>query len=139
MESQIRDIPGYYYGKSRIKGLALYNLLIRHKDKEKKKYFKIQNNSPASSAYSSQDVKRRKTRDEKNEERAEEAFRQRGRIQRSKILDAPLAGQILSRELGQYGRLDAAHVYSRGLVPQGRYVPSRSILYILLIRTNTGV
>jgi hypothetical protein len=98
-------------------------------DKEKKKYFKIQNNSPASSAYSSQDVKRRKTRDEKNEERAEEAARQRGCIRRSRILEAPLAGQILSRELGQCGRLDAAQIFSQGLVPQGRYVPSQSILY----------
>lgn len=89
-------------------------------DKEKKKYFKIQPNggAPASSAYSSQDVKRRKTRDERAEARALGIALQRGRIKRSKVMAAPLAGGLLNRENGQ-GSLDVAQVLAEGLVPQG--------------------
>ncbi|RDL38246.1 uncharacterized protein BP5553_02586 [Venustampulla echinocandica] len=94
------DIPGYYY------------------DKEKKKYFKIQSGSPASAAYSSQDVKRRKTRDEKTEATAFAIARQKGRIHRPKLLREPLTGGILAREQGQ-GTLRAPDACARGLVAQG--------------------
>jgi hypothetical protein len=93
-------------------------------DKEKKKYFKIQTSSaaPASSAYSSQDVKRRKTRCERAEARALSIARQRGRMKRSKIMAEPLAGGLLTRENGQHG-LDTAQILAGGLVPQG-YISS---------------
>jgi hypothetical protein len=93
-------------------------------DKERKKYFKIQPNggAPASSAYSSQDVKRRKTRDERAEARALGIVRQRGRIKRSKMMANSFAGGLLSRESG-HGSLDTAQVLAEGLVPQG-YISS---------------
>jgi hypothetical protein len=93
-------------------------------DKEKKKYFKIQPNGggPVSSAYSSQDVKRRKTRDERAEARALGIARQRGRIKRSKMMANSFAGGLLSRESG-HGSLDNAQVLAEGLVPQG-YISS---------------
>ncbi|TVY55531.1 hypothetical protein LCER1_G003129 [Lachnellula cervina] len=124
MDGQIRDIPGYYY------------------DKEKRKYFKIETKSPAGSAYSSQDVKRRKTVDDDKEKRAKQAIREQGRICRSKILEASLAGQILSRELGQCHGLDAAQLLSGGLVPQGRLPaflgPNCNPLFTLFPRTDLG-
>jgi hypothetical protein len=89
-------------------------------DKEKKKYFKIQSSSaaPSSSAYSQQDVKKRKLNDKKAESRATAVARERGRIKRSKILLEPLAGGLLERENGQDG-LDTAQILAGGLVSQG--------------------
>jgi hypothetical protein len=89
-------------------------------DKEKKKYFKIQSSSaaPSSSAYSQQDVKKRKLNDKKAESRATAVARERGRIKHSKILLEPLAGGFLRRENGQDG-LDTAQILAGGLVSQG--------------------
>ncbi|TVY35631.1 hypothetical protein LSUB1_G004755 [Lachnellula subtilissima] len=124
MDGQIRDIPGYYY------------------DKEKRKYFKIETKSPAGSAYSSQDVKRRKTVNDDKEKREKQARRERGRICRSKILEASLAGHILSRELGKRHGIDATQLLSDGLVPQGRLPafpgPNRNALFTLFHRTDLG-
>ena len=89
-------------------------------DKEKKKYFKIQSSgaAPPSSAYSQQDVKKRKLNDEKAKSRATAVARERGRIKRSKRLLEPLAGGFLEREYGQDG-LDTAQILAGGLVSQG--------------------
>lgn len=89
-------------------------------DKEKKKYFKIQSSgaAPPSSAYSQQDIKKRKLNDAKAESRALTIARERGRVKRSKILSEPLAGGLLARENGQDG-LDTAQVLAGGLVSQG--------------------
>ena len=89
-------------------------------DKEKKKYFKIQSSgaAPPSSAYSQQDVKKRKLNDQKAESRATAVARERGRIKRSKILLEPLAGGLLERENGQDG-LDTAQILAGELVSQG--------------------
>lgn len=104
-------------------------------DREKKKYFKTQSNVPAGSAYSSQDVKKRKARDAEEAEEKAEAVRQKGRIQRSKILQALVAGHLLSRELGNYGRPDIAQIYSAGLVP----VPLRGTNLDLLTRRDSCI
>lgn len=143
MDGQIRDIPGYYYGKLGRNGHVLVQPANTvHIDKEKRKYFKIETKSPAGSAYSSQDVKRRKTVDDDKEKRAKQAIREQGRICRSKILEASLAGQILSRELGQCHGLDAAQLLSGGLVPQGRLPaflgPNCNPLFTLFPRTDLG-
>ncbi|KAE9372054.1 hypothetical protein N431DRAFT_544817 [Stipitochalara longipes BDJ] len=102
MDRPAREIPGYYY------------------DKEKKKYFKIQPSgvAPPTSAYSQQDVKKRKLNDEKAASRALAIARERGRIKRSEILSKSLAGVLLARENGQDG-LDTAQVFAGGLVSQG--------------------
>jgi hypothetical protein len=93
-------------------------------DNEKKKYFKIQASSaaPSSSAYSAQDVKRRKTRDQMSEARSLGLARQKGRIRRSKVTEEPLAGGLLEREHGRLlheRSLDTAQILAGGLVPQG--------------------
>ncbi len=92
-------------------------------DKEKKKYFKIQasGSAPASSAYSNQDVKRRKLLDEREAAATREKKRQKGRIRHPRILEEPLASGILRRECG-HGQLDSAKVFAGGLVRRG-YVP----------------
>lgn len=124
-----RDLPGYYYGKHKTVLRAIIPFANTILDGEKKKYFKIQENSPAGSAYSSQDVKRRKLRDEKNVERAEAEARQQGRIRRAAILQAPLAGHILHREIEQVPRyrLDGARIYCQGLLPRGRLARHMSV------------
>ena len=48
--------------------------------------------------------------------------RQKGRIQRSKVLSEPLAGGILAREQGQTV-LNAGHVWAQGIHAQG-YLPT---------------
>jgi hypothetical protein len=107
--------------------LTLYFVRLDTKcriDKEKRKYFKIQASSaaPASSAYSSKDVKRRKLQDERSEAVTLRIARQRGRIQKSRILCEPMAGGFLAREQGQAG-LDVPRIYAGGLVQQG-YLPA---------------
>ncbi|KAG4442239.1 hypothetical protein IFR05_002288 [Cadophora sp. M221] len=102
MAGFVGDIPGMYY------------------DQEKKKYFKVQPSSagPASSAYSSQDVKRRKLRDEHGAKAARDQARQKHRIQHSKLLTEPLIGGVLQREYGNDG-LEPARILAGGLVRQG--------------------
>lgn len=101
------DIPQY----------SITNTLL---DEEKKKYFKIQASSagPASSAYSSEDVKRRKLRDEKEAEAARFQERRKYRIRRSNILQERLAGGLLQRECGHAG-FEPARIFAGGLVPRG--------------------
>jgi len=73
MNNQIREIPGYYYG--RCYKVQLYFLQplnnLGNPDKEKRKYFKVLPHGavPSSSAYSSETVKKRKLQDEKLEVR----------------------------------------------------------------------
>ncbi|KAJ8071090.1 hypothetical protein OCU04_001433 [Sclerotinia nivalis] len=100
--SQAPELPGYYY------------------DSEKKKYFKVQANAPSSSAYSSQDVKRRKIDDENTKAQSLKVQRNVGRIKRARILEAPIAGGFLSREFGQ-PCLDtvAASSYAQTLIKTG--------------------
>jgi hypothetical protein len=91
-----------------------------NKDRGKNKYFKIQASStaPASSAYSSQDVKRRKLQDERSEAVAFGIAQQRGRIQRARILQEPVMGGFLAREQGHL-RLDASQIFAAGLYEHG--------------------
>ena len=91
-------------------------------DTKSEKYFAIQANyaSPASSAYSSQDVKRRKLRDEKEVEAAKKKERQARRIRQARILHEPLAGGSLRRETGIDG-FDPAQILAGGLVPRGHH------------------
>ncbi|KAH7370751.1 hypothetical protein BKA65DRAFT_23918 [Rhexocercosporidium sp. MPI-PUGE-AT-0058] len=102
MAGFVGEIPGMYY------------------DQEKKKYFKIQASSagPASTAYSSQDVKRRKLRDEKAAEAARDKERRNRRIQQSNVLTQPLVGGALQREYGNDG-FEPARILAGGLVRQG--------------------
>jgi len=125
MNGEVLEIPGYYYGiAAALCFFYVRALTWKRADKEKKKYFKVQASStaPPTSSYSSQDVKRRKTRDERAEARALGMVRRKGCIQRSKVLEAPSAGGFLAREHGQ-GGLDGAQVFVGGLAPQG-YIPS---------------
>jgi len=142
MEENFREIPGYYYGKKETTTCAVVHSANTISDKEKKKYFKIQENSPASSAYSSQDVKRRKARDEKNEEKAEADARQKGRVRRADIVKTSLSGHIFRREIGRDRRcrLDGPRIYARGLLPRGRVSPAvnGNFLFALNHRPDLG-
>ncbi|PVH82956.1 hypothetical protein DL98DRAFT_513634 [Cadophora sp. DSE1049] len=104
MPGYIGAIPGMYY------------------DTKNEKYFAIQANyaAPASSAYSNQDVKRRKLRDEKEAEAAKKKERQARRIRQARILQEPLAGGSLRRESGLDG-FDPAQILAGGLVRQGHH------------------
>src|SRR4051812_24664095 len=117
---RILEIPGYYYGRLFLKGYrALVDYVI---DREKKKYFKTLSSSsaPASSAYSSRDVKRRKIIDERAAMDALNLGRQKGRIKKSPILKAPSTGGFMARQLGHCAKIDAASIYAAGLPHQGR-------------------
>lgn len=93
-----------------------FDLLKIFSDREKKKYFKIQANAPSSSAYSSQNVKKRKNDDETERLYHLKAQRKSGRITRARILEVPIAGGFLSREFG-HPCLDtvATSFYARNL------------------------
>jgi hypothetical protein len=82
----------------------------------KKKYFAVQKGAPASAAYSSQDVKRRRLNEEHSMREAARAKLERRRIRRSQILEHPLSGGFLSREQGQTRDLAASDIFSLGLV-----------------------
>ncbi|KAI9053874.1 hypothetical protein LZ554_002821 [Drepanopeziza brunnea f. sp. 'monogermtubi'] len=103
MAQPVKDIPGFYW------------------DKDKGKYFAIQSQGPAGSAYSAQDVKRRKLRDNREVTVADERKRQAGRIRR-RIQEDPLAGGILNREHGYGNCFEPARIYASGLVRSGYMV-----------------
>jgi hypothetical protein len=121
--SDVREIPGYYYGTTLISRPSR-DIYCTYKmaDKEKKKYFKIQPRStaPASAAYSSHNVKRRRLKDEQEAAAAKIVKRQQNQIRRCRLLEAPLAGGILAREQS-YGsqNVDSASIYAGGLVNRG--------------------
>ena len=75
-------------------------------DEEKKKYFKIQPNHavPTGSAYSVDQVKRRRVEFETASEIARNVHRRENLVRRARILQDPLLGGSLSREHG-YGPL----------------------------------
>jgi len=80
-------------------------------DKEKKKYFKIQQQGPATSSYSSHDIKRRKIEDEDIARELNVVAQQKNRIVKA-FPSGSLAGAILSRA-HHGGRLDViAQVYA---------------------------
>lgn len=117
------------------------SILIYIADKEKGKYFKIQANAPAKSAYSVQDVKRRKLEDERTKVAAEEKARQKGRIRRS-TLD-PLTDEILAREYGNRREgLDGPRIFAKGLVSQGycleQYGPPFNVIFAVNERRDLG-
>ncbi|KUJ08632.1 uncharacterized protein LY89DRAFT_725078 [Mollisia scopiformis] len=107
MDRPAQDIPGYYY------------------DREKRKYFKVQGSTaPADTAYSAEDVKRRKTRDRRREIQAKNEKRQMGRIQRFANLEDTLSGFVMKREYGYGPGLDCPRsILAAGLVAQGFYTP----------------
>lgn len=115
----VGELPGMYYG---ILPAHIYQTYANNffADQEKGKYFKIQaaGAAPATSAYSSEDVKRRKLIDERTQAVEKEVIRQKGRIRRS-LLDS-LAGGILRREYGRGNvSLEGPRIFASGLVPQG--------------------
>lgn len=117
----VRSIPGYYCSSPLLLHGRLADVFIV--DKEKNKYFKIKPNggAPANTAYSSQDVKKRKVREVRAAARELAVARQQGRIKRSKLLAEPLCGGLLARENGQV-KLDTAQILAREFLPQGRMV-----------------
>ena len=117
----VGELAGMYYGIFFFwRASSLQTSTNVSADQEKGKYFKIQATgaAPATSAYSSADVKRRKLMDGRTQAVKKEALRQKGRIRRS-ILD-PLTGGILRREYGKGGQgLDGPQIFAKGLVSQG--------------------
>lgn len=118
----VADIPGYYYGGTNISTLLSKQFSNASTDTEKQKYFKIQASStaPSSSAYSSHDVKRRKTRDQRAEAREVIATRQKGRLRRSDLSQDFLYGGLVERALGRQVGINTAEIYAAGMVRQGR-------------------
>ncbi|KAI1751173.1 hypothetical protein F4782DRAFT_506067 [Xylaria castorea] len=78
------NIPGYYY------------------DPEKKRYFKVENSktAPTNSAWSSNNVKRRKLRDEDAATALRHLNLAKSRIRRARVLHEPLTGGFFAREYG---------------------------------------
>ena len=139
----VGELPGMYYGIFfffwRASSLQFHSNVSA--DQGKGKYFKIQaaGAAPATSVYSSEDVKRRKLIDERTQAIEKEVIRQKGRIRRS-ILD-PLTGGILHREYGKVGRgLDGPQIFANGLVSQGHCMDgSPFVIFAVQPRQYHGV
>ncbi|KAL2066589.1 hypothetical protein VTL71DRAFT_2660 [Oculimacula yallundae] len=121
MAGFVGPIPGMYY------------------DSTKNKYFKIQPNSagPASSAYSSQDVKRRRLRAEKEDEAAREQERRKRRIRRSEILERGLTGGILQREYGHVG-FEPASILAGGFMKSEQFPIDGRGVFTITHRSEIG-
>ncbi len=140
------EIPGYYFGTLHLSAKPFSQTTNATTDREKNKYFKIQpyHTTPANLIYSVQDVKRRKTRDDR--EKAQEVIlrRQKGRLRRSVIFQEPLKGGILKREYGEPGLVDTGRIFAAGLVRQGRlsdiirFVSGSDLLFDIDPRPDLG-
>ncbi|KAG9228952.1 hypothetical protein BJ875DRAFT_388378 [Amylocarpus encephaloides] len=97
--TSVPQLPGYYY------------------DEEKKKYFKQQVGTPGNSVYSSENIKRRKLREEHTKAESVKAAARRGRIKRSAILTQGINGQHLSREHGKTDHVTLSNSFAASLVP----------------------
>jgi hypothetical protein len=91
-----------------------------NEDRDKKKYFKIQASSaaPATSAYSSHDVKRRQLEDARAEASRLSIARQKGRIQRSRAVDDPTLSRLLA-EKETYSHSNASQALVGGFLQHG--------------------
>jgi len=103
-----RQIPGYYY------------------DAAKGKYFKIEKTAtaPSSAAWSLENVKRRKVEDKQAALQRQQVVRNKDRVRRAPVLESPLTGDFLARELGGCGsrgrpRDVVAGCFVDGLVEKG--------------------
>ncbi|KAI2784074.1 hypothetical protein F4815DRAFT_456716 [Daldinia loculata] len=98
-----REIPGYYW------------------DKDKKRYFKIEQRktAPSNAAWSSDSVKKRKIEDTEAAEHAHQVALNKKRIVRSETLEHPLIGGFLNRELGVPRRDHIATSFAHGIVEKG--------------------
>jgi hypothetical protein len=85
-------------------------LLLIQIDEEKQKYFKVQPNHavPAGSAYSADQIKKRKVELETASEIAKDVERKKKLVRRTGILQHPLLGGSLSREQGHGWPLDSS-------------------------------
>ncbi|KAH8593292.1 hypothetical protein B0O99DRAFT_688872 [Bisporella sp. PMI_857] len=116
-----RDIPGYYYGEMAFRQSMISEVTNNSlPDKEKKKYFKVlpSGAGPATSAYSSRDVKKRRYDDAIAEAARVDLIRQKDRIRRSSYLEDPLFASTILREFGE-PRLDVSQISAANLVQQG--------------------
>jgi hypothetical protein len=118
------EIPGYYYGNCSKTTLPHVQWLIGLLDKEKATYFKVQSNTaPLNAAYSSRDVKRRKTRDERIAATERDIKIQKKRVKRSKILSSrsSLSGGTLAREHSlTQNTFNYPQIFGQGFYKQGR-------------------
>jgi hypothetical protein len=84
----------------------------------KNRYFAVQKGVPASVAYSSQDVKRRRLNEERCMREAAQAKKEVLRIRHAQILEYQFCNGFLSREQGQARSLDVSNIFAQGLIPQ---------------------
>ncbi|GAP87953.1 putative myocyte-specific enhancer factor 2d [Rosellinia necatrix] len=97
------NIPGYYY------------------DTEKRRYFKVENSktAPSSAAWSSDNVKRRKLRDDDATAALRHADLAKDRIRRARALREPLTGGFFAREHGAVDGDMQAACFVEGLNRKG--------------------
>lgn len=89
-------------------------------DAEKKRYFKIEGNTaPATAAWSAESVKRRRAEDEQAEIAEKRAKQASQLVSRSRVLQDPLLGGFLLREVGQVGRDVQVDCWALGLCYKG--------------------
>lgn len=88
-------------------------------DPDKKKYFKVEKNVPASAAYSAESVKRRKLEQAQAERARIVEDNKKRSVRRSQTLQDPLIGGFLARELGMPLKDLQVDCWARGLCPKG--------------------
>jgi hypothetical protein len=113
-----REIPGFYYGK------VFYPGGIKHQansptDPDKKKYFKVDKKAPATAAYSTESVKRRKLEHEQARKALLIEGHKKKQVRKSSSLQDPLLGGLLARELGNPRKDLLVDCWARGLCQKG--------------------
>lgn len=111
-------------------------------DAEKKRYFKIEGNqtAPNKSAWSADNVKKRKLDDQKAEEALRRLNLNKNRIKPAQLLNNPLTGGFLIREYGCIQQDMARGIFANGLVEKGsvpfkdaRWSPSQNITDMCIV------
>lgn len=120
----MREIPGFYYGTC-ITGRHWAPSPRRGPDsfldEEKKRYFKVESSrtAPATSAWSSDSVKKRKLESKEATAALQRLRLEKSLVKRSPLLGHPLVGGVYVREHGVPRRGVPEASYARGFVEKG--------------------
>ncbi|KAK7977605.1 hypothetical protein PG988_005095 [Apiospora saccharicola] len=128
----MREIPGYFYGNPA--------------DEEKKRYFKVESSrtAPSTSAYSSDNVKKRRLESQEATAVLQRLSLEKGRLKRSRLLNDALIGGVYAREYGLVRRDIQQAGYAKGIVEKGalpladaRWRSSTNIQQLCVIGADT--
>jgi hypothetical protein len=120
----MREIPGFYYGTCHYQPRLIPSprrSSDSFSDEEKKRYFKVESSqtAPATSAWSSDSVKKRKLESKEATAALQRLGLEKSLVKRSPLLGDPLVGGAYVREHGVPRRGVPEASYARGFVEKG--------------------